>query len=159
MDAVLRAAIMYGVLLLIFRIGGKRTLAHITPFDLVLLLVIAEATQQALLGQDYSVINASLVIMTLVGIDIALSVLRLRWRTLDKLLDDTPVILVRDGQPATVVMERSRVDIADVMEAARHLRGLERLEQIKYAILETSGRITIIPVDDASRHAPADADR
>jgi uncharacterized membrane protein YcaP (DUF421 family) len=155
MDAVLRAAAMYGLLLLIFRMGGKRTLARITPFDLVLLLVIAEATQQALLGQDYSVVNAALVIVTLVGIDIALSVLRLRWRRLDKLIDDLPVILVRDGQPLRQVMARSRVDKSDIMEAARRLRGLERMDQIKYAILETSGSITVIPAERPASEAPA----
>jgi uncharacterized membrane protein YcaP (DUF421 family) len=155
MDAVLRAAAIYGLLLLIFRMGGKRTLARITPFDLVLLLVIAEAAQQALLGRDYSVVNAALVIVTLVAIDIGLSVLRLRSTRLEKLLDDLPVILVRDGQPLPGVMARSRVDESDVMEAARRLRGLERMEQIKYAILETSGGITVIPHERPTHESPA----
>ena len=75
MDSVFRALAIYAVLLLIFRISGKRSLSQITTFDFVLLLVIGEATQQALLGDDFSLTNAFIVIVTLVGVDIGLSLL------------------------------------------------------------------------------------
>jgi uncharacterized membrane protein YcaP (DUF421 family) len=158
MDSVLRAAVIYVVLLLVFRIGGKRTLAQITPFDLVLLLVIAEATQQALVGPDYSLTNAVLVIVTLVGIDIGLSVVRLRSQRLERLLDDLPVVLVRNGRPIQPIMKMARVVESDVMEAARLLRGVERMEQIKYAILETNGAISIIEAE-GPRPVPAESGR
>ena len=73
MDAVLRAGSIYFILLLIFRISGKRTLSQITTFDFVLLLIVGEATQQGLLGDDFSVTNAILLVLTLVGIDVVLS--------------------------------------------------------------------------------------
>jgi uncharacterized membrane protein YcaP (DUF421 family) len=144
MDSVLRAATMYLMLLLVFRIVGKRTLAQITPFDMVLLLIIAESTQQALVGPDYSVTNAILVIFTLVAIDIGLSRWRHRSHRVARLMDDLPVVLVDHGRPRPDVMDEERVDRADLMEAARE-HGLERMAQVKYAVLETNGRISIIP--------------
>jgi uncharacterized membrane protein YcaP (DUF421 family) len=150
---------MYLFLLIVFRIGGKRSMAQITPFDLVLLLVIAEATQQGLIGEDFSMTNAALVIGTLVGIDIALSLWRLRSVRIEKLLDDAPLILVREGSPLKARMRKERVDELDIMEAARRQHGLERMDQIKYAVLETSGGITVIPwrVDPAQDVARREA--
>lgn len=145
MDSVLRATAMYVILLIVFRIVGKRTLAQITPFDMVLLLIIAEAAQQALIGQDYSLANAVLVITTLVSIDIGLSLWRHRSRRVEKLLDDLPVILVNRGRPIQTMMDHARVDASDIMEAARRQQGLERMDEIKYAVLETNGGISIIP--------------
>ena len=145
MDSVLRAAAMYLVLLVVFRIVGKRTLAQITPFDMVLLLIIAESTQQALVGPDYSVVNAVLVIVTLVCIDIGLSQWRRHSRRVEKILDDVPLVLVERGRPLTARMDRECVDASDIMEAARLQQGLERMDQIKYAVLETNGEISIIP--------------
>ena len=69
MDPVLRALAVYVVLLVIFRLAGKRSMARITTFDLLLLLVVSEATQQALLGDDFSLTNAALVILTLVAVE------------------------------------------------------------------------------------------
>jgi len=145
MDSVLRAVAMYLVLLVVFRIVGKRTLAQITPFDMVLLLIIAESTQQALVGPDYSLVNAALVIVTLVCIDIGLSQWRRYSRRVEKILDDVPVLLVERGRPLKSRMDRECVDAWDIMEAARHQQGLERMDQIKYAVLETNGEISIIP--------------
>ena len=75
MDSVLRAAALYLVLLVLFRIAGRRSLTDITTFDLLLLMIIGEATQQALLGDDFSLVNAVLVIITLIVIDVGLSLL------------------------------------------------------------------------------------
>ena len=145
MDAVLRAAAVYVVLLLVFRIAGRRTLAEMTPLNLVLVFIISEATQQALLGQDFSITNAVLVIVTLLFLDIIMSLAKDRSRTFEKLIDGVPTIIVADGQPLTERMRKARVDEQDVMEAARRLHGIERLDQIKYAVLEVSGGISVIP--------------
>jgi uncharacterized membrane protein YcaP (DUF421 family) len=145
MDAVLRAVAIYGILLIIFRIAGKRSLAQITTFDFVLLLVIGEATQQALLGDDFSVTNAVIVIVTLLGLEIGLSLLQQRWPKLGPWLDDVPLILVENGQPIERRMRKVRISEADIMQAARSLQGLERMDQIKYAVLERTGEVSIIP--------------
>lgn len=87
MDSILRAAALYLVLLVLFRIAGRRSLTDITTFDLLLLMIIGEATQQALLGDDFSLVNAVLVIITLIVIDVGLSLLKLRHPKLDTLIE------------------------------------------------------------------------
>jgi uncharacterized membrane protein YcaP (DUF421 family) len=145
MDSIIRAAIVYIVLLVLFRIAGKRSLAQVTTFDLVLLLLISEATQEAMIDNDNSMTNALLVVITLIGMNILFSVLTRRWRGFEKLVDDVPLVIVENGKPLRERMDKERVSENDVMEAARELEGLERLEQIKFAIIERSGHITVIP--------------
>jgi uncharacterized membrane protein YcaP (DUF421 family) len=145
MDSVLRAAAIYLVLLVLFRVAGRRTLSEMTSFDFVLLLVIGEATQQALLGEDFSLINAVLVIVTLIMLDVLISWVTQRSRIAGKLVEGVPMVIVADGKPLHDRMRTARIELADVLEAARHTQGLERMDQIKYAVVETSGGITIIP--------------
>lgn len=145
MDAVLRAASIYVALLVLFRLAGRRSLAEITPFDLILLLIIGEATQQALLGDDFSITNSILVISTLVTIDIGLSMLKLRSRTVARWLDGTPTLVVENGRPLRARLAEARLQEDDILQAARQGQGLERMDQIKYAILEPNGKISIIP--------------
>ena len=144
MDALLRGLSVYIFLLLIFRIGGKRSLGQVTAFDFVLLLIIAETTQQALLGDDYSVTNSFLLITTLFALDIGLSLVKRRSPRIDRLLEGMPLVIVENGRPLEDRMAKARVDEQDVMSAARELQGLERMDQIKYAVLERNGGITII---------------
>lgn len=145
MDSVLRAAAVYLILLVILRIAGKRTLAQVTVFDFILLLIISEATQQALLGDDFSITTAAIVIGTLVLMDIGLSMLKQRSPRLDRIIDDIPMVIVDHGQLLRDRMNRARIDEQDILVAARELHGLERLDQIKYAVLERSGGISIVP--------------
>ena len=148
METVLRAAAVYLVLLLIFRIAGRRTLAQVTTFDFVLLLIISEATQNALVGDDFSVTTAILAILTLVGLDIGSSLLKREFPLFDKIIDGVPTILVENGRVLSDRLYRARLSEGDIMEAARNAQGLERLDQIKYAVLEVNGGITIIPKRD-----------
>jgi uncharacterized membrane protein YcaP (DUF421 family) len=145
MDAIFRAAAIYLFLLVIFRIAGERTLTNMTTFDFVLLLIIAEATQQGLIGNDFSITKVFLVITTLVGIDIALSIIKKTFPLMDKLIEGVPLIIVEDGKPLKERMRRARVDEDDVLMAAREHQGLQRMDQIMYAVLERTGAISIIP--------------
>ncbi len=145
MDTIVRGAVTYFFLLLIFRISGKRTLAQNTNFDLVLLLIICETTQQAMVDDDHSILDGFLLIMTLIGASIGLSLLKQRSPALEKWLDGAPLVIIEDGKVLADRMDKTRVDEEDILEAARSLRGLERLDQIKYAIIERSGGITIVP--------------
>lgn len=145
MDSVVRGVIVYLFLLIIFRISGKRTLAQITNFDLVLLLIISETTQQAMVDNDHSLTNGFLLISTLVGVSIFFSLLKQKFPRFEKYIDGTPVIIIQDGKLLRKRMEKLRVDEDDILEAARELHGLERIEQIKYAIVERGGDITVIP--------------
>lgn len=139
---------MYVFLLVVFRSFGKRSLAQITMFDFVMLLIIAETTQQALLGEDFSLTNAALLIATLLTLDHLLDKVKRRWRWFDRVAEGVPLIVVRDGVPLHDRMRESRIDLADVLNAARESQGLERVEQIKYAVLEKNGTISIVPAEE-----------
>lgn len=145
MDTVLRAAVVYFFIWLVLRIAGKRSLAEMTTFDFVLLLIISETTQASLTDKDNSLTGCFLLIATLVTIDIGLSLWKQRSPRVEKIIDSAPLVLVEDGVPIAERMRKERVDEADILAAARKLRGLERLDQIKYAVLECNGGITIIP--------------
>lgn len=145
MSSVLRAAAVYGFLLLIFRLSGKRSLAQITTFDAVLLLIVSEAIQQALIDGDESMTNAFVLVVTLLGLDVLMSVLSMRSQRIDRIVNDTPLVLVEEGQFLEDQMAKARVTADDILEQARGLRGLQSADQIRYAILERSGGITVIP--------------
>ena len=144
-DLVIRGIAVYLFLLLIFRVSGKRSLRNATTFDFVLLLIIAETTQQALVGDDASITGAFLLIVVLVGTDILLSLVK-RWLPrIDRLLEGQPLVLLRNGLPLRSRMHIERVDDEDILSAAREMRGIDRLEDIKRAVLERNGGISIVP--------------
>jgi uncharacterized membrane protein YcaP (DUF421 family) len=145
LDAVLRAAAVYLFLLLLVRLTGKRSLAQITTFDFVLLLIVAEATQQALLGQDYSLTTGGLAIVTLLAIDQLLDFLAHRFIWVDRWVNGGALVLIEDGRLHRKRMTRVRIDEDEIMESARQSQGIERLEQIKHAVLERTGNISIVP--------------
>ena len=149
MDAVVRGLAIYVMLLVIIRLSGRRTLAQMTPFDLVIVLVISETTQQAMLGEDFSITNAILVILTLFVTDIGLSYIK-RWSPkAGHVIDGLPTVLVTDGRYDERALRGCRLDKEDVMEAARAQEGIERVADIKFAILEVSGNISVIPKKDS----------
>lgn len=145
MESVIRGFAVYFLLLVVFRLAGRRTLAQTTNFDLVLLLIISETTQQAMVNGDHSITNGVLLILTLVGLTILLSFLKMRFPWLDKIIEGTPVIIVRHGKVIQECLDKMHVDEQDILSAARQLQGLERMDQIKYAIVERNGDITIVP--------------
>jgi uncharacterized membrane protein YcaP (DUF421 family) len=145
MDSVLRGAATYLFVWLIFRITGKRTLAEITTFDAVLLLIISETTQAALVDNDNSFTNSALLILSMLGLDVFFSCVKQRFPTVEKVMDGTPLLIVNRGELQREAMERERVDERDILHAARDLQGLGTLAEIEYAILEQTGEITIIP--------------
>lgn len=145
MDSVIRGLFVYLFVLLIFRISGKRTLANISTFDLVLTLIISETLQQALIDNDNSMTNAILLVLTLVAIDILLSLAKERISWLEKLLDSSPALAMKNGKMQHRVMKMERVDESDILNAARMHHGISRLDEIDYAIVEKSGDITIVP--------------
>ena len=145
MDAILRGVVVYLLLLLIFRIAGKRSLSQVTTFDLVLTLIISESIQQALLDGDDSLTNAFLVVIALVGTDILLSNVKQRWPRVEHILQGMPLVILEGGKPIRDRLERERVDEQDILQAARQQEGLRSLADLDYAVLETSGDITVVP--------------
>lgn len=155
MDIVVRSLAFYFFLLVVLRLTGKRALAQVTTFDLVLLLIISEATQQGLVGEDHSMTSSLLAVLTLVTLDICLSLVKNRSRRLETWIESRPLVLVENGQPFEERLRWARVDLGDILESARELRGLWRLDQIRYAVLERDGVISIIPREGLSAEAKA----
>ena len=150
MELVIRGIAVYLFLLLIFRVSGKRSLRNATTFDFVLLLIVAETTQQALIGDDSSITGAFLLIVVLVGSDVLLSLVK-RWSPrLDRTLEGQPLVILRDGVPLRSRMHIERVDEEDILRAAREAHGLRKLDQIERAVLERNGAISIVPREGAA---------
>jgi uncharacterized membrane protein YcaP (DUF421 family) len=145
MDSVIKAAVVYLLLWLVIRASGRRTLGQLTVFDLILFLIIGGVVARALMGQDYSLTTAFLVIFTFVLIDVLLSFVERDMPSMGRILKGVPTIVVENGHVLTGRLRRARLTEDEVLEAARHSHGLERMDQIKFAILEASGRISIIP--------------
>jgi uncharacterized membrane protein YcaP (DUF421 family) len=152
-STVLRAAIIYGFVLLVVRLAGKRTLAELSTFDLVVLLIMSEAIQPALVADDTRITSAMLLVGTFVAIDFLLAILKDKSPSASRALDDIPTILVREGKPNQEALTRERVDEDDIMEAARRDHALERFDQIRFAILERTGGISIIPWPEVTPRA------
>lgn len=150
MEILLRGATIYFVLYLLMRLSGNRQFAQMTAFDGVLLILIAEVTGQALIGEDYSVTGALLIIGTIIGLDILISLVKRRWKAGDKVVEGVPILLVDEGNLIGQNLAKERVEKEDILEAAREKHGLERLEDIQYAILERDGNISIVPRGRAS---------
>lgn len=144
MEMVLRAIAIYMVLMVVFKIAGRRALLQMTSFDLILLLIISEATQQALLGNDFSVTGAALTIITLVTVDILFGYIKKYINNAEDLIDGAPVILVEHGQMLHGKMKEADITYDDIMVSARNNQGIDKLDDIKYAILERNGHISII---------------
>jgi uncharacterized membrane protein YcaP (DUF421 family) len=149
MDTVLRSLAVYLFVLVVFRISGKRTLSQITTFDFILLLIISEATQQGLLGNDYSIINAWVVIASLIVLDVVFSWMEGRWPGFGRVVGSLPIVLVEHGRLLEDRAKREGVTLSEILAEGREKHGLERLEQFKYAILERHGGISVIPTEDA----------
>ena len=145
MDSVIRAAAIYFILLILIRLSGNRLMGQMTAFDFVLLLIISETIQQAMITQDSSITNAFLLVVTLLGIDIMLSLWKQRSGRIERLLDGVPILVIENGRLRRDVMRKERVEKSDILAAARDKQGLERMDQIKHAIVEASGEITIVP--------------
>ena len=150
MNPVIRGIIIYLFLLLVFRLSGKRSLAQTTPFEFVLLLIISEVTQQALVGEDYSLTTSIILITTLIGTDFLFSLIKQKWKGFEKVSEGSPLIVAANGKFLPKRAQKSRVSEEDIIEAARSLHGLERMDQIKYAVLELDGSISIIPQETKS---------
>lgn len=151
---VLRPAGIFFFLLLVFRLAGRRTMAEVSNFDLVMLLVVGDAAGTVALGDDHSPLSLVLVVLTLVGLTVLMASMESRWPVIGRALNGSPLVLVRNGQVLTEQMRRARITRDDVLQEARQQHGLANLGQIRYAILEGGGHISIVPW--SPRHAASE---
>ena len=147
MNPVLRGVVIYLFLLIVFRIMGKRHMSETTTFDFVILLIISEVTQEALVGEDYSLTASAVLICTLMGTSLVLGLLKDKISWFNKVSESVPLVIVDHGKPLKKRMQKAQVDEYEVLNAARKEQGLERMDAIKYAVLEKDGKISIIPYE------------
>ncbi|MCC8362972.1 DUF421 domain-containing protein [Lysobacter sp. A6] len=145
-EYVLRAVVVYVVLLGMIRLSGKRTMGQFTPFDVLLIVLLGNAVQNALLGSDQSLVGGLLLAAVLITLNWTTGFLSSRSRVAEKLIEGVPVVLARDGRLFEQVLRHQLVSRNDFEEALRQ-NGELRLEDVEIAILETDGRISVVPKD------------
>jgi uncharacterized membrane protein YcaP (DUF421 family) len=145
LSAVLRAIFGYCFLLLVVRTVGRRPGKQITPFEFVLVFFMGGVTLTSMVGDDRSIASALCQITTVALLHSSIAWLKPRFRVIGKIVDGTPLLLLGRGEWQVETMRRMRITQDDVMAMARD-QGLERLDQIDYAVLERNGEISIVPV-------------
>jgi uncharacterized membrane protein YcaP (DUF421 family) len=144
MDLPIRATVIFFFIFLITRVAGKRELSTLEPFDLILLVVIGDLVQQGITQSDYSVTGALVVISTITVLTVLLSFINFRLRFLRGVLEGQPVVLVENGKMIEQNMRRERITLED-LEAEGRQQQVTSVEDMRWAVLETSGRISVIP--------------
>jgi uncharacterized membrane protein YcaP (DUF421 family) len=144
MEIVVRIVILYFFIVVGLRIIGKREFAQLSPLELVLLLLIPEIASQALVGEDFSVTRAMVGISTLLSLVFLSSLLMQKSRRAEVVIAGEPVLLVRRGEMIEPNMARERITPEELF-TEMHKAGIERLEQVRWAILEADGRVAIVP--------------
>ena len=157
METVIRIVLIYLFLMVALRLMGKREFGELAPFDFVVLLLIPEMFSQAMVREDFSLTNAMIAVCTLLSLVFATSLLSFRFKPFATAVEGAPAVLARHGYLVPRNLQRERVSPGEVLDAM-HAAGLHSMEQIRWAILETDGRITIIPWEPPVRQqAPPDA--
>lgn len=146
MEVFLRATVIFFFLLLLTRGMKKRTLADMAPFEMLLLVVLGDIVQQGVTQEDYSLTGAVLAATAFAFWISVVSYLTWRSPRVGRIVDGVPIVLVQDGDPVDEALRAERMPIDEVLEAARQ-QGLESLAQVRFAILEPSGRISFIKRD------------
>ena len=144
MDIVLRAAFAFAFILFLTRLGGRRSLSSLEPFDLVLLIVLGDLVQQGVTQSDYSVTGLVLAAGTIALMQIGVSYINFRFKRVRTVLDGEPIVLVEDGRVLTRNVHRERLTRHELEEQAR-MNQIDSLEKVRWAVLETSGQISFIP--------------
>jgi uncharacterized membrane protein YcaP (DUF421 family) len=153
-ELVVRASIVFWFLFLLMRGLGKRELAELTPFELIVLMVVGDLVQQGVTQEDTSITGALLTVSVFGSWVLALSVTTARWRWLRRRVDGVPVVVVQDGRLINEALRVERLTDEEVVEAARE-QGIADLAHVRFGVLETSGRLSFLRVDE---DRPADSD-
>ncbi len=143
MSVILRAFAAYWLLLFTVRLMGRRTASQLAPVDLVVLFLFGGVTITSVVGDDRSLVGAFTAIGTIGLTHVLVSWLKSRSDRFGRLVDGTPVVIYERGRWHEGRMRTLRLQKADVMTAARQ-RGLLRLDQVRYAVAERDGKVSIV---------------
>jgi uncharacterized membrane protein YcaP (DUF421 family) len=146
MDLVLRSVFVFVLILIVTRAVGRRELSSMEPFDLILLVVIGDLVQQGVTQSDYSITGATTVIVTMASLVVGTAYLSFRFKRLRPLLEGEPVLLVFDGRLLERNLRRQRMTVEELRAEARQ-QSIGSLDEIRYAALETNGKLSFITRD------------
>lgn len=153
MDILIRSLVIFAFLWIVVRLGGKREVAQLNAFDMILLITVGDLVSQGVLQEDYSVTGAVIAVSTFAVAGYLLNHLGFRCPHFRPWLGGTPRVVVRDGEPLLDVLAGERMTLTDLHEAARQ-QGVRRLSDIQLSVLETDGSFSFFTGDDAEDGAP-----
>jgi uncharacterized membrane protein YcaP (DUF421 family) len=150
-ELVLRCTAIYVALLLGFRLFGKREVGQMTLFDLVLVLLVANAVQPAMTGPDASITGGVVIIVTLLSLNFVISFLRVRFKFVNRLVEPAPVVVARSGRWLKDELKKQELTDEEVMAALRE-HGLESVSEAKLVMLEADGSLSVVPKEGSTAH-------
>jgi uncharacterized membrane protein YcaP (DUF421 family) len=150
-NIVLRTTVIYLIILIGLRLTGKREIGQMTVFDLVVLLLLANAVQNAMVGPDTSLTGGILAAVVLLVLNTAVARLRLRWPRLRQLIEGSPTLLVLHGEVIADHLRREGLD-RETLEAALREHGVSTLDDVEMAVLEIDGSISVVPTGGETKH-------
>jgi uncharacterized membrane protein YcaP (DUF421 family) len=143
MDIVIRAAVAYAFIIFILRVMGRRELSSLGPSDLVLVVVLGDLVQNGVTQADQSISGMFIAISTFAVLTVAMSVLTFKSKRAQTLIEGQPLILVEDGIPVEKNLRAERIRVDDIADEARG-QGIEKIDDIKWCLLETSGTMSFV---------------
>lgn len=158
METVLRVGFIYLFLLAVLRVMGKRELSQLSPMELVMLILIPELVAQGLVREDFSMTNAVVAVTTLVSLVFITSALAYRFKRFEKLVEGSPSLLVEDGRLIGEALDRERIPSEEIAAEMRKA-GIERLDQVKWVVLEAGGKISVIGYEPQDSQPPPEEER
>ena len=151
-EIVLRVAIVYIVILIGIRLSGKREIAQMTPIDLVLLLLIANAVQNAMTGPDTSVIGGLVAAGTLLLLNVVFSRLLWKHKTLRHFVEGIPTVLIHNGKILHANLDKEKISSEELQQALRE-HGVADVADVSVAMLEIDGSISVLKKDEMPQHS------
>ena len=160
MDILIRSLVIFLFLWFVVRVGGKREVAQLSAFDMILLITVGDLVSQGIVQEDYSVTAAVIAVATFTLAGIVLNAITFRWPRFRPWLAGRARIVIRDGEPLLDTLSGERMTIQDVHEAARQ-QGIRRLSDIELCVLEPDGAFSFFTRDDGDDHdgAPDSSDK
>lgn len=149
---VFRTLVVYAFLIVIFRLAGRRSMGQMNVFDLALILVISNAVQNAMVGPDTSLSGGLIAALTLIVVNWAVAVIESRSAKARRVLEGSPILLIHDGHWLLENMKRERVNVEEIKQAMRE-HGVDDPAEVKLAVLELDGSISIVPVGTELKRA------
>ena len=153
MDIVLRATVIFLALYILVRLMGKRELGQMTPFELIVLVVIGDLIQQGVTQNDFSLTGAIIAISTIAFLALLMSWASYLWPRAERLLEGEPRVIVQDGEVLETNLRRNRLTIGEI-ESEMRLAGIGRIADVAWAILEPRGKISFIQRADGGAEEP-----